>query len=71
MKKAMYARLIHCSSSKESYLHYYCSDGADKPGPRLPVEVIAELRTIYSRLSEDALLTRCFDVKTQNQIMNL
>ena len=38
-----------------------------KPGPGLPVEIIAELKPIYLRLSEDALLTRCLDGKTQNQ----
>ena len=83
MKKAIYASQMHCSSSKEHNLHYYCPEWADswgrfnrdianrtklfKPGPGLPVEVIAELKTIYSRLSEDALLARCLDGKTQNQ----
>ena len=38
-----------------------------KPGPELPVEIIAELKPIYLSLSEDALLTRCLDGKTQNQ----
>lgn len=38
-----------------------------KPSPELPVEIIAELKPIYPRLSEDALLTRCLDGKTQNQ----
>jgi len=37
------------------------------PGPGLPVEVNAELKPIYLRLSEDALLTRCLDGTTQNQ----
>ena len=31
------------------------------------VEVIAELKTVYSGLSEDALLTSYLDGKTQNQ----
>ena len=64
-------------------MHYYCPEGADswcsfnkdianktkllKPDPGLPVEVIVELKTIYSRLSEDALLTRYLDGNTQNQ----
>ena len=34
---------------------------------RLPVEIIAELKPIYQRLSVDALLTRFLDGKTQNQ----
>ena len=38
-----------------------------KPGPGLPVEIIAELKPIYLRLSEDALLTKCLDGKTHNQ----
>jgi len=38
-----------------------------KPCPGLPVEVNAELKPIYLKLSEDALLTRCLDGTTQNQ----
>ena len=84
MKKAIYASLMHCASSKDHnlhcYLYFYCPEGADswcrdiangtklfKPGIGLPVEIIAELKPIYLRLSEDALLTRCLDGKTQNQ----
>ena len=83
MKRAIYASLMHCASSMERNLHCYCLEGADsccpfnrdignrtnlfKPGPGLPVEIIAELKPIYQRLSEDALLTRCLDGKTQNQ----
>ena len=83
MKKAIYVSLMHCASSKEHNLHLHCPEGADswcrhnsdianrtklfKPGPGLPVEIIAELKPIYLRLSEDALLTRCLDGKTQNQ----
>lgn len=83
MKKAIYASLMHCSSSKDRNLHYYCPKGADiwcrfnrdlangttlfKPGPGLPLEIIAQLKPIYLRLSDDALLTRCLDGKTQNQ----
>jgi len=79
MKKAIYASLMHCASSKDRNLHCYCPEGADswcrfnrdiangtklfKPGPGLPVEIIAELKPIYLRLSEDALLTRCLDGK--------
>ena len=36
-------------------------------GPGLPVEIIPELGPICLRLSEDALLTRYLDGKTQNQ----
>lgn len=38
-----------------------------KPGPGLPLEVIAELKPVYVRLSDDELLKRCLDGKTQNQ----
>ena len=38
-----------------------------KPGPGLPLNVIAELKPVYKRLSEDDLLARCLDGKTQNQ----
>ena len=77
MKKAIHASLMHCASSKGRNLHYYCPKGADswcrfnrdlangtklfKPGPGLPLEII------YLRLSDDVLLTRCLDGKTQNQ----
>ena len=83
MKKAIYASLMHCACSKDQNLHLYCPKGAEswcrynrdianrtnlfKPGPGLPVEIIAELKPIYRRLSEDALLPRCLDGKTQNQ----
>ena len=36
-------------------------------GPGLPLDINAELKPIYKRLSEDSLLKRCFDGKTQNQ----
>ena len=83
MKRAINASLMYCASSKERNLQTYCPEGADswcgfnrditnrtnlfKPGPGLPVEIIAELKPIYGRLSEDGLLTRCLDGKTQKQ----
>ena len=64
-------------------LHNHCPEGANswcwynrdianqtklyKPGPGLPLDIIAELKPIYQRLSEDSLLKRCLDGKTQNQ----
>jgi len=33
----------------------------------LPLDVIAKLEPIYSSLSEESLLSRCLDGKTQNQ----
>ena len=83
MKKAIHASLMHCASSKERNLHHHCPEGADswcrfnkdianktklfKPGAGLPLNVIVELKPIYQRLSEDTLLSRCLDGKTQNQ----
>ena len=83
MKKGIYASLFHCSSSKKRNLHDHCPDGPEswcrykkdvanktklyKPGPGLPDHIIAELKPIYERLSNDELLKRCLDGKTQNQ----
>lgn len=38
-----------------------------KPGPGLPLKIIAEVKPIYVRLTEDELLERGLDGKTQNQ----
>jgi len=83
MKKTIYASLFHCASSKERNLHDHCPKGSDswcryhkdiadktkhyKPGPGLPVNIIQELKPIFLRLSNDELLGRCLDGKTQNQ----
>lgn len=83
MKKAIHASLFHCPSSRERNLHSHCPEGASswcrynrdianqttlyKPGPHLPLNIIAELKPIYIRLSEDSLLKRCLDGKTQDQ----
>ena len=83
MKKAIYASLMHCASSKDLPLHDHCPDGKEswcgfkrdkanktnlfKPGPGLPKRIIAELKPIYLRLSNDDLLCKCLDGKTQNQ----
>ena len=83
MKKANFATLFHCASSKENEYHTYCPDGEDswcffksdeanrrhryKAGPGLPLHVIAELKPIFAGLSEDTLLMKCLHGKTQNQ----
>ena len=83
MKKAILATLFHCASSKENEYDTYCPDGENswclyksdklkgthkyKPGPGLPLSVIAELKPIFSRLSQDTLLMTCLHGKTQNQ----
>ena len=36
-------------------------------GPGLPLEVIAQVKSIYQRLSGSALLEKCLHAKTQNQ----
>lgn len=38
-----------------------------KPGPGLPDHIIALIKPIYARLSNDDLLKKCLDGKTQNQ----
>ena len=83
MKKAIHASLFHCASSKERDLHQHCPEGPGswcrrnkdlanktkfyKPGPGLPDDIIRDLKPIYVRLSDDSLLTKCLDGKTQNQ----
>ena len=83
MKKAIHATLFHCASSKDNNYHVHCPDGSDswckfkrdkanrtseyKAGPGLPKKVIKVVKPIFSRLSEDSLLDRCLDGKTQNQ----
>lgn len=83
MKSAVHASLFHCVSSKKRNLHSHCPDGSEswcrykqdkanntsfyKPGPGLPDNIIALIKPIYTRLSNDDLLKKCLDGKTQNQ----
>lgn len=83
MKKAILATLFHCASSKGNEYHTYCPDGEEswclyksdkvkgtqkfKPGPGLPLTVIADVKPIFARLSQDTLLMKCLHGKTQNQ----
>ena len=83
MKAAVHASLFHCASSERRNLHMHCPDGPDswcrykqdkanktklyKPGEGLPDDIIALLKPIYARLSNDELLSKCLDGKTQNQ----
>ena len=83
MKTAIHASLFHCASSERRDLHHHCPEGPNswcrfnkdranrtnlyKPGPGLPDHVIAEVKPVFCRLSEDSLLERCLDGKTQNQ----
>ena len=76
MKKAIHASLFHCASNGD---HSHCPTGPSswygfqhdkssyKHGPRLPLSVIAKVKPIYQRLSEDSLLEKCLHGKTQNQ----
>ena len=70
MKKAIYDSLFHCASNETRDLHQHCTEGKDswcgfmrdkankaktyKHGPGLPLAVIAELKPVYLRLSEDS-----------------
>ena len=83
MKKAIHATLFHCASSEKRPLHNHCPKGADswcgymrdkanntqtyKHGAGLPVDVAAALKPVFQRLSEDSLLSKFLDGKTQNQ----
>ena len=79
MKKAVLASFFHSASSESRPLHQYCPVGPDswcgfkkdktsyKHGPGLPQPVIAQVKPIYQRLSNDALLEKCLHGKTQNQ----
>eukprot|EP00795_Rhopilema_esculentum_P001535 gene1535-15984_t len=83
MKKAILATLFHSASSKENNYHSYCPDGKDswcgfkvdiaektkkfKPGPGLPLKVVAEMKPVFARLSQESLLKKCLHGKTQNQ----
>ena len=82
MKKAILATLFHCSSSEKNKYHSYCPEGADswccfqadkasktnkyKGGPGLPLNVIAKLKPVFARLSDDQLLTKWLHGRTQN-----
>ena len=72
MKEAILVALFHCASSSENEYHNYCPDGRDswcgfkadeakgtskfKPGAGLPLKVIAEVKPIFARLSDEHLL---------------
>jgi hypothetical protein len=38
-----------------------------KHGTGLPVDITVQLKPTFERLSDDGLLSRCLDGKTQNQ----
>ena len=83
MKEAILAALFYCASSSENEHHNYCPDGGDswcgfkadkakgtskfKPGAGLPLKVIAEVKPIFARLSDEHLLQKCLHGLTQNQ----
>jgi hypothetical protein len=83
MKKSIHAALFHCASSKENNYHVHCPDGPEswckfkkdkanstneyKAGPGLPKDVLKVVKPVFERLSEDSLLDKCLDGKTQNQ----
>ncbi len=66
-------RSDHCAT--EAPIHrspYYKQDLANKtklykPGPGLPDNIIALIKPTYARISDDDLLNKCLDGKTQNQ----
>ena len=83
MKKAILATLFHCASSSTKEYHTYCPIGPEswcrfqsdkangtasyKSGPGLPLQLVAELKPVFARLSSDKLLLKCLHGKTQNR----
>ena len=79
MKNAVLASFFHCASSDACPLYNYCPVGPDswcrhqqgkqsyKHGAGLPLSIIAKVKPVYKRLSEDELLQKCLHGKTQNQ----
>ena len=79
MKNAVLASLFHCASNESQPLHTYCPVGTNswcgyqqdkgsyKHGSGLPLDVIAKVKPVYQRLSEEELLSKCLHGKTQNQ----
>ena len=63
--------LQHCPEGANSWCGYMRDQANQtnnyKHGAGLPLDVIAELKPIYSRLSEDSLLSRCLDGKTKSE----
>jgi hypothetical protein len=75
--------MYHCAASKRRNIHNLCPDGPDswcrfkqdranntskyKPGAGLPDNILKLVKPIYERLSNDELLKKCLDGKTQNQ----
>ena len=85
IKKAIYASLMHCASSKDCNLHCYCHEGADSwcrfrdiaNGNKVVQTrswAACSLPSLsqFTQISEDALLTRCLGGKThiQNEATN-
>ena len=83
MKDAVLATLFHVASSESENWHSYCPPGTSswckfkkdqaditsnyKPGPGLPLDIVAKLKPINKDLSSDVLLSKCLHGKTQNQ----
>ena len=79
MKNSILASFFHCASSESRPLHQYCPVGPEswckyqqdknsyKHGSGLPLPIIAKVKPIYQRLSDDGLLEKCLHGKTQNQ----
>lgn len=82
MKKAVEATLLHITSTDDAPNHSKCPEGADSwckynralangdlPPPHknaLPACVGAALEPVFARLSDESLLARCSEGKTQN-----
>ena len=79
MKKDIHAALFHVASSAKDNYHTHCPNGPDswcgfkrdkenyKPGPGLQLDVIKHVKPIFIDLSQESLLEKCLDGKTQNQ----
>ena len=79
MKKAIHPSFLHCASSERRDLDTHCPTGPSswcgfkhdrnsfKHGSGLPDNVIAKVKPLFQRLSEDSLLEKFLHGKTQNQ----
>ena len=75
MRKTIHASFFHCASSERRDLHTHCPTGPSswcgfkrdrnsfKHSPGLPDAVIAKVKPVCQRLSEDSLLEKCLHGK--------
>ncbi|GFV57954.1 uncharacterized protein TNCV_3687911 [Trichonephila clavipes] len=83
MKTAIYASLMHCSSTDKKPMHGKCPEGESSwcfykraiakgekghTVPYLSPQVVEKIMPVYQRLASDTILERCVAGKTQNSM---